>query len=377
MLAQERPTSPRKWWAIWILTFVFELLAYFWSYEKPARHPSLWSPLSHPMPALEFVLAFLGNPFTFGTNLPPLPLGVGIGGLLVVVLLICAVYLWIKRNDRSLLCESLPWLMLAMVAVSSAVLTMIGRLGFGPAQARASRYITFAVMLPIALLALVPVVRSHWTRSFSARGQLITKAASFLLLSPFVLMACPSFLSDLPVWSIIRQMRLYGKALVSFINVVPEPEALARRVFPYDGRVKSAANALNRIGYLRPPLLQSNLIRNVADPASTGSARFGLFQVHVEKLGRIELGGRAFLPEKEGPADAVLITYDNAEGEPVVCAIVSLEVPREPRLRANVGSFRIALQMGTDPSDRSSSPGATISFESVVIRFRGMSGLSP
>jgi hypothetical protein len=334
MLAQARSTSSKKWWAIWILAFLFELLVYFGGYEKPTNHPSMWSPLSHPIPATEFVLAFLGNPFTFGTNLPPLPLGVGMGGLLVVVLLICAVYLWNKRTDRNLLAQGLPWLMLAMVAVSTAILTMIGRLGFGPSQVRASRYIAFAAMLPIALLALVPVVRSHWSRSFSARGQLTTKAASFLLLGPFILLSCPSFLSDLPVWPVIRQMRLYGKALVSFINVVPEPEALARRVFPYDGRVKSAANALNRIGYLHPPLLQSNLVRNVADPVSSGSARFGEFQFHEEKSGLIELGGQAFLPDKQGPADAVLITYDNAEGEPVIWAIVPLEVPREPRLRA-------------------------------------------
>ena len=353
MLAQARSTSSKKWWAIWILTFLFELLVYFWGYEKPPRHPSLWSPVSHPIPAGEFVLVFLGNPFTFGTNLPPLPLGVGMGGLLVVVLVICAVYLWNKRNDRSLLGEALPWLMLAMVAVSSAVLTMIGRLGFGPAQVRASRYITFAVMLPIALLALVPMVRSHWTRSFSARGQLTIKAASFLLLSPFILLACPSFLSDLPVWPVFRQMRLYGKALVSFINVVPEPEGLARRVFPFDGRVKSAANVLNRIGYLRPPLLQSNLVRNVADPASNGSARFGTFQIHEEKSGRIEVGGQALLPDKRRPADAVLITYDNAEGEPVICAIVSLEVPREPRLRAAWDTSALPSRWGRIlPKDR-------------------------
>jgi len=346
MLAQARSASSKKWWAIWILTFLLELMVYFWGYEKPPRHPSLWSPVSHPISALEFILVFFGNPFTFGTNLPPLPLGVGLGGLLVVLLLICAVYLWNKRTDRKLLAESVPWLMLAMVAVSSAVLTMVGRLGFGPAQVRASRYITFAVMLPIALLALVPVVRSHWTRSFSARGQLMKKVASFLLLSPFILLSCPSFLSDLPVWPVIRQMRLYGKTLVSFVNVVPEPDALARRVFPYDGRVKSAANALNRIGYLHPPLLQSNLLRNVADPVSSGSARFGELQFHEEKSGEIELGGQAFLPDKQGPADAVLITYDNAEGEPVICAIVSLEIPREPRLRAAWDSSALPSRWG-------------------------------
>ena len=340
MLAQTRSTSSKKWWAIWMCTFLFDVCAYFYGYEKPAYHPSVWRPFSHPISAGLYVLIFLGNPFTFGTNLPPLSLGLGMGGLLVLLLLICAVYLWSKRDDCSLVGEALPWLVLAMVAVSAAVLTMIGRLGFGPAQARASRYLPFAVMLPIALLALTPMVRSHWTRSFSTPGQLMTKAASFLLLIPFILTACPSFLADLPVWPVIRQARLYGRALVSFINVVPESEGLARFVFPYDGRVKTAANALNRIGYLRPPLFQSNLIRNVADPASSGSARFGELQspsgtgvFNEKESGSIELGGRAFLPDKQCSADAVLITYDNAEGEPVICAIASIESPRHGRLR--------------------------------------------
>jgi hypothetical protein len=333
MLTQTRSTSSKKWWAIWVGVCLLEVCAYFYGYEKPVHHPSVWQSLSHPIPAAVYVLVFLGSPFTFGTNLPPLSLGLGMGGLLVLLLLICAIYLWSKRYDRNLLADGLPWLMLAMVAVSAAVLTMIGRLGFGPSQARAPRYVTFTVMLPIALLALVPVIRSHWARSFSARGQLVTKAVSFLLLIPFILMACAGFLADLPVWPVIRQTRLYGKTLVSFINFVPEREELARHVFPYNGRVKTAANGLNRIGYLRPPLFQSNLVRNVADAGSSGSARSGEFQIHEEKSGQIELGGQAFLPGKRGPANAVLITYDNAEGEPVICAIVSLETPREPKLR--------------------------------------------
>jgi hypothetical protein len=333
MLVQTRSTSSKKWWAIWICAFLFEVSAYFYGYEKPAYHPSVWRSLSHPGPAGAYLLIFLGSPFTFGTNLPPLSLGFGMGGLLVLLLLICAVYLWTKRHDRSLLGETLPWLTLAMVAVSAGVITMIGRLGFGPSQARASRYVTFAVMLPIALLALAPAVRSHWTRLFSARGQLMIKAVSFLLLIPFILMACAGFLAELPAWPVIRQARLYGKALVSFVNFVPEREELARHVFPYDGRVKTTANALNRIGYLRPPLFQSNLVRDVADPGSSGSARFGEFQIQQEKSGQIELSGQAFLPDKRGPADAVLITYDTAEGEPVICAIVSLETPRARSLR--------------------------------------------
>jgi hypothetical protein len=335
LLAQERsnPQPCKGWWVIWTCAFLFEVCAYFYGYGKTAGHLPIWAAIRYPISASEYVLVFLGSPFTFGTNLDPLPLGIRMGGLLVLLLVLCAYYIWRKRSDRDLLAESLPWLMLAMVAVSSAVLTMVGRLEFGAAQARVSRYVTFAVLLPIGLLALIPMVRSLWSSSFSARGQLVIKAVSFALLVPFILLAIASFLSHLPAWPTIRQSRLYGKALVSFINVVPEPEELMKYVFPYRGRVETAANALNRIGYLRPPLFESNLIRNVADPASNGSARFGEFHIAGEKSGQIELGGQAFLPDKRRPADAVLITYDNAQGEPVICAIVSLDSPFEGRLR--------------------------------------------
>jgi len=335
-LAQMRAKSQSstKWWVIWTCVFLFEVCAFFYRYEKMPHDPPVWTSLRYPISAAEYLLVFLGSPFTFGTNLAPLPFGVRMGGVLLLLLLICALYIWRKRSDRDLLGDALPWLMLAMVAVSSGLLTMIGRLNHGSNQARASRYLTFSVLLPIALLALTPIVRSHWTRSFSRRGQRIAKALSFLLLIPFILMACSSFLASLPVWPEIRQTRLYGKALVSFINVVPEREELARYVFPYRDTVETVANTLNRIGYLHPPLLQSNLVHEVADPESTGSARFGEFHVTGNKSGQIELGGQAFLPDKGDPADAVLITYENAGAEPVICAIVSIETPREGRLRA-------------------------------------------
>jgi hypothetical protein len=335
VLAQMRANSQSstKWWLIWACVFLFEVGAYFYRYHKPPHDPPLWAAVRYPISAAEYVLVFFGSPFSSGTNFDPLPLGVRMGGLLVLLLLICALYLWRKRSDRDLLGDALPWLMLAMVAVTTALLAMIGRLELGSNQARVSRYITFAVLLPIALLALIPIVRSHWTRSFSRRGQLMAKSLSFLLLIPFILLSWASFLASLPVWPKMRQTFLYGKALVSFINVAPEREELATHVFPYRGRVETVANTLNRIGYLHPPLLRSNLVREVADPTSTGSDRFGEFHVIENKPGEIELGGQAFLPNKRGPADAVLITYDNVAEEPVICAVASVDVPRETKLK--------------------------------------------
>jgi len=347
LLANARSPSSRKWWTIWVFLFSLELLLYFWDYEQPPNHPPIWWFLAHPITAIEYILLFFGGPFSYGANLPSNPVGLGTGTLLLLILLIAGFYIWRQRSDRSLLGDALPWLVLAMVTVTSAVLMMIGRAGFGPGQARASRYVPFAAMLPIALVALIPLVHAHWSGSASTRARFVAKgllAASFAVL---IFFTCSGFLAGLPFWPMNRQQRGYGKALVSFINVVPETDLLAKSVFPNPARVKEAANALNRIGYLRPPLFRSNQIRsqtkfgneslgNVAN-GTNGDAAFGAFQFNEDASRSIEADGWAFLPDEQRPADAVLITIDNAaaRGKPEICAIAQVGDPHQlARLRA-------------------------------------------
>ena len=185
LLAQARSPSSRKWWTIWVSLFSLELLLYFWDYEQPPNHPPIWWFLAHPITAIEYILLFFGGPFSYGTNLPSNPVGLGTGTLLLLMLLIAGFYIWRQRSDRSLLGDALPWLMLAMVTVTSAVSMMIERAGFGPGQARASRYVPFAAMLPIALVALIPLVHAHWSGSASTRARFV--AMGFVLSSLSVL----------------------------------------------------------------------------------------------------------------------------------------------------------------------------------------------
>ncbi|HKS03794.1 MAG TPA: hypothetical protein VJR49_00440, partial [Chthoniobacterales bacterium] len=260
-------------------------------------------------------------------------------------LLIAGFYVWKQR--RSLIGDALPWLMLAMVTVTSAILMMIGRAGFGPGQARASRYVPFAAMLPIALVALIPLVYTHWSGSASKRARFVAKGLLAGSLAVLTFCTCSGFLAGLPFWAMNRQQRGYGKALASFINVVPETDLLAKSVFPDPARVKAAANALNGIDYLRPPLFRSNRIRSQANfgseslgkvaNGSSGDAAFGAFQFNEEEPGFIAAGGWALLPDERRPADAVLITIDNAaaRGKPEICGIAQVGDPHQiARLRA-------------------------------------------
>jgi hypothetical protein len=340
LLANARSASSRKWWIIFVSLFSLELLLYFWDYEQPPNHPPIWWFLAHPITAIEYILLFFGGPCSYGTSLPPNPVGLGTGTLLLLMLLIAGSYILRNRSDRSLLEHSLTWLTLAMVTVTSAVLMMIGRAGFGPGQARASRYVPFAAMLPIALIALIPLVYSHWSDSASTRARFVARgllAASFAVL---IFCTCSGFLAGLPFWPMNRQQRGYGRALVSLINVVPETDRLAKSVFPDPDRVKEAANALNRIGYLWPPLFRSNQIRSQTQfgkeslgsvVGTKGDASFGTFQFNEEESGSIAADGWAFLSDERRPADAVLITIDNAatRGKPEICAVAQVGDPHQ------------------------------------------------
>ena len=88
--------------------FSLELLLYFWGYEQPPNHPPIWWFLAHPITAIEYILLFFGGPFSYGTNLPSNPVGLGTGALLLLMLLIAGFYIWRQRSDRSLLGEPCP-----------------------------------------------------------------------------------------------------------------------------------------------------------------------------------------------------------------------------------------------------------------------------
>jgi len=204
---------------------------------------------------------------------------------------------------------------------------MIGRAGFGSDQARSARYLPFAAMLPIALLGLGPLIYSHWARSASTRNLWVAKGSLALSILVLAFFTGASFLGGLPFWPMYQQLGAYRKTLVTFINVLPETNGLAATVFPQPARVKTAVNVLNRIGYWRPPLIQSSLIGNIAREADESPA--GGFQFNEGERGWINAGGSVFLPNEGRPADAILITCDNAaaRGNPQICAITAVGSP--------------------------------------------------
>ena len=154
--------------------------------------------------------------------------------------------------------------MLGGYSFITAIMVSVGRVGFGLDQSLSSRYITFSVYLLISLLYLVPLLvddlmkRKGLTRSKS-RKRLVTVAISALI-----------FLHLLNSAAAIRQMawmkvrRLESKACLLFINVMPN-ECLSHG-FPELSVLRSRINAINELGLLRPALIKSYQIEDLAKP---------------------------------------------------------------------------------------------------------------
>jgi hypothetical protein len=80
-----------------------------------------------------------------------------------------------------------------------------------------------------------------------------------------------------------------------------------------DPTLKARTCLLDRLGYLRPPLLRSNSIRKIAfriDGETVGEFN-GLGK---SSAGEFEASGWPILPENHRIADGVFLTYDDSQG---------------------------------------------------------------
>lgn len=179
------PLEKRKqrWLAVsaWLLVMTGIFLAYFheFVFDSPSGKPWFYFIL-HPLIYLRYVLQYLGAAII---NYEMYALVFGLLGLLFFGWM--TVFLW--RRQKAAFRLVMPFFLLGLYAVGSAMLTGIGRVGFGPVQAMSYRYVTFSSLLWVAnfvylfyLLKILPgMVRKRGTR-LSVKG--VTLLFAFLLL---------------------------------------------------------------------------------------------------------------------------------------------------------------------------------------------------
>ena len=172
-----RGAGARKGWAVGLTALAGAAIGatYLVGLAHPPQHPSVAAALSQPLALVEFVLAYLGAPLGMGVYLltretPVAALTNAIVGAIGLAAL-AAGAAWLLSRAPNARRAIQPWLLLALYAVMSGVMTGVGRLGSGLNQALASRYTTISTLFWVSILVVVALAVTDALRDPSRRSR--------------------------------------------------------------------------------------------------------------------------------------------------------------------------------------------------------------
>jgi len=316
LLTASRARIPgRKWFVVaWVLGFLSNAVLYLHGYDNLWWSSGLLTALANPLQAALYFLGFLGAPL----GLEKGKLAVLFGIFLVLLFATGCVLLKTFRSDSTFVRRTTPWLMIGAYSILTAGMTTIGRLRLGVGQSMNVRYIGYSVYLVVSLIFLVPLMTDKVINEtgFSGSRTLARVAAGtavlLLLWQPVI------FAKGIQGMQGMRLKLLQAKASVLLIDLVPDPE-LASTLYPDLSSLTAEANTLDELGFMRPRLVRSKRVQDFQ--SDTVGADYGSLD-HGEISGKNYLvSGFASLPYRREAADAVILAYENPNGDCIVFAL--------------------------------------------------------
>jgi len=318
--------SVRRWLPLWGACLALCLAVYLYGYRTPPSHPAPTEALAHPSDALVYLLALSGGTFALGPR--PLVFAVAVGACALGLYALACAYLLRFRDEAALVRGAGAWAALGAYSVATALMVTAGRLGFGIAQSLSSRYTTYTLHLLVALVYLMPCVLEHTAR----RGGRLAGREALLRRLGAALAVC-LLLAHVVAFVLVvrhgaeptRRARLRAKACLLFVETIPKERCLAEWLYPKVPKLYARAAALDRLGYLRPPLVKSARMTGLAAAGFACSDAYGFVDVTTTDSAGYGAAGRARLPHRGGePADAVVLAYGPGEDDQTAFALVQV-----------------------------------------------------
>ncbi|MDJ0515037.1 MAG: hypothetical protein QNJ74_01850 [Trichodesmium sp. MO_231.B1] len=311
---------------IWIiigglLGLVTNAIVYFYDYQKPDKHPSFFSAISHPVDTFHYFLVFLGAPLAFENLTVATIVGVLVFGLWMFL---CWQFFRFVKRDFLLLHRLIVWLIIGVYAIISGAVTAVGRVGFGVGQALAPRYTAFSLYLMVSLIYLLTIFFQIASQK-NTRKKLI-RYNSLLLITVFLALHINTTINALDRMSDRRIILLQSKACLLMINVIHQDECLVMK--RSSEALKKTANILDKLGFLQPGLVKSKNIQDIAQKPKSDLV-YGYFDTVNQIDNQTYIAnGWAILPERGEVADGVILTYENSEGEAIIFKLINQRTPR-------------------------------------------------
>jgi hypothetical protein len=321
LLAMPAALLPRRTLALaWGTAAAAALAVYAVGYHRPPAQPA---PNEAPGGVLDlpsYFLALLGSPLGQGIGHAGVGASAAAGAVLLALLGAAAAFILRRRSDAALLGRTWPFLLLAAYSLGTAALTTFGRGGNGTWQALSPRYATASVLLPVSLVFLLPAVLAEAATGgrcsltparAAALGAALATAAVFahLLASSRAMLRAENW----------RVRRLEARAALAFLDVAPDEPCLTVNVYPDLALLRERAHAVDALGLLRPALVRPGdlprLLAGAPDPSC------GFFNDCSPRGDAVRCSGKARLPGRGEPPDAVLVGCIGEDGAPRVLAL--------------------------------------------------------
>jgi hypothetical protein len=284
----------------------------------------------------QFFLGFLGNGFATSTTLTSTSVAANVGGMMLILLLAVIGYIAARfRSNRaaaiSLARRAIVWLAVAGYTLLNAVLATATRARFGLAQAMTPRYISFGLYLELALVPLLIIV---WHDFLARRKSPASAVGGFPQVDPLLRWALASLLLVVllpPIlsWRVTldgcsnwREFIASARGVTLLAKILPDNPQLATKLNPKPAEALQNVLALNELGCIHPPLIESPnaaLIQAPVDPkAGTPYGKFEkIWQVDATHVG---VSGWAVHPANRCRAETVFLTCDDSLGRPIIFA---------------------------------------------------------
>jgi hypothetical protein len=335
LLASPRLSSKSKKWILifWILACALSVGLYFYHFTKPGNGGERAYTIN-PLELLRYNLAYFGNAFSVDSDSPfDVPQAMTIGALLLAMFLAAAGYFARQASQRRReLCDRmLPWLVIGFYGILTGVAASFFRAGYGPKQAVTSRYVPFAIYIPISLIILVPVIVDDLCRRYQkSESSILAQLPAALIGAMLVLYVVPLPQTIEYCWQ-ARFVRRQGKAELLLVDVLPDLPDFDQLVGVVDS-LKNEADVLSDAGYLQPPLIRTN----DADQIAGEDDQFeGHIDAAVNQGGQIAVVGWAINQQTMQPADGAFLTYDDPDGKPIIFAAARMYVHRNDLLQTH------------------------------------------
>lgn len=330
---------------LWLGGFISTLALYFHGYHRDPNNPGLREAINHPQQAIAFFFSFLGSPLSASN----VTLAAFLGAVLFFLFLSFCLYIIYKlRKDWRFIHSTGNWVIIGLFVLASALAATTMRLLGGVEQALSSRYTSFSLYLTIAVLQLGAIVANDFMQnksfislskyippffgnSIASRKVIAQRLVSICLIACTLAVIVTSLLSSinrLQIANVFWRDRLYGRTCLTFVNFVDD-RCIIASLFPSAPFLRDTAATLEGMGFIQPDLAQTPRLNHAVSMHRQHPQEYGrLNSLKQSAPDEFTANGWAVIPEKEKPADSVLLTYSKDKEEPIIFAVAPVKLPR-------------------------------------------------